>query len=72
MLAHKIRIERITDSHDCETCGSSWAEGAIVYLDGEILLELLPIAHCYGGDNYYDDIIYAKILEKLGYDVVVE
>lgn len=71
-LAHKIRIERITDSHDCETCGSTWAEGAIVYLDDEVFLEFIPIAHCYDGNNYYDDFIYAQVLAKLGYEVVVE
>lgn len=31
-----IRIERVTDHHDCETCGCSLAGGARVYFDGEL------------------------------------
>jgi hypothetical protein len=64
-----IRIERLTDSHDCETCGPSWAEGALVYIDGTLTLELEPHAHCYDGDDYQDSDIFGKILEHLGHTV---
>lgn len=67
----KIRIERLTDDHDCETCGWSMAEGARVYFDGELAIELEPHAHCYDGDDYNDEAIYTAILNKLGHTVVV-
>lgn len=64
-----IRIERLTDSHDCETCGMSWAEGARVFVDGELAIELSPNAHCYDGDNFADDVVYRRVLEHLGHTV---
>lgn len=63
----KIKIERLSDTHDCETCGPSWADGARVYFDGEVALELEPHAYCYDGDDYSDDKIFAAILERLGH-----
>ncbi|PJT22679.1 hypothetical protein CN884_11925 [Ochrobactrum sp. 30A/1000/2015] len=45
----KISIEWLGDTHDCETCGPSWAEGARVYIDGLLVLDLQPSAHCYDG-----------------------
>lgn len=64
-----IKIERLTDKYSCDTCGPSWAEGARVYIDGAVALELTPHAHCYGGDDYQDADIFVKILEHLGYTV---
>lgn len=66
-----IRIEPLTDTHDCETCGMSWADGANVYFDGELALELEPHAHCYDGTDYSDKAIYRAILERLGHTVEV-
>lgn len=65
----KIRIETLTDDHDCETCGWSYAEGARVYFDEKPVLDLEPHAHCYDGDNYSDTEIYKRILEVLGHEV---
>lgn len=64
-----IKIERLTDSYDCETCGSSWAEGARIFIDGALAFELTPHARCYDGDDYSDDQIFAKVLEHLGHTV---
>jgi hypothetical protein len=65
----KITIEWLEDTYECEDCGMSWAEGAIVKLDGEVILEMLPLAHCYGGANYTKEDVYGAILVELGYDV---
>lgn len=65
-----IRIERITDSHDCETCGFSAADGARVYFDGAPKLHLNPIAHCFDGVDYDDEDIAKEILRELGSNVV--
>jgi hypothetical protein len=65
----KIRIEWLHDSHSCETCGTSYAEGARVYIDGALALDLEPVAHCYDGANYYDAEVFRKTLEHLGHTI---
>ena len=63
----KIDIQWLFDSHECETCGASYAEGAKVEMEGVELLHLEPIAHCYSGKSYTESEVYREILEKLGY-----
>lgn len=65
-----IRIERLSDTHDCDTCGCTWADGANVYFDGELVMEMKPAAHCFGGKSYEDHEIQKAILEKLGHTLV--
>lgn len=67
-----IKIEWLSDTHDCETCGASWAEGARVTIDGELALDLEPHAHCYDGDNYEREDVFKRILERLGHTVEVD
>ena len=51
------RIEIFTDEdyHDCETCGSSWAEGGRVVVDGVEIINLPARAHCFGGQNFNEN-----------------
>jgi hypothetical protein len=65
----EISIEWLTDYHNCETCGSSYAEGAVVSIDGQIVLEMRPVAHCFGGTNYYESDVYGRILQHLGHTI---
>lgn len=69
----KIKITWLTDEHDCETCGSSSAGGAIVDIikkDGERrVITMAPFAHCYNGVNYYAEEVFERILFELGYEV---
>lgn len=65
----KIKIEWLDDSSNCETCGMSYAEGAIVSFDGEVVIELVPHAACYDGNSYSEDQVYRKIIEQLGHEV---
>jgi hypothetical protein len=65
----ELKIEWLSDSVDCETCGGNYADGARVWLDGELLLELIPVAHCFDSANWYESDVYKLILEKLGYNV---
>jgi len=69
MTKGRILITWLYDTYDCETCGSDWAEGAIVHIDGEEILHLQPIAHCYDGVTYTRGQVYQKILDHLGYVV---
>lgn len=64
-----IKIEWLTDYHDCETCGGNYADGAAVRIDGETALELDPVAHCYGGTHYSERNVFMRILEHLGHTV---
>ena len=64
-----IRIEWLSDESECDTCGSNWADGAHVYFDGELTLNLQPVAACFSGDNYDSDEVYKRILNKLGHTV---
>jgi hypothetical protein len=60
-----IKIEFCEDYHDCETCGISYADGAIVYLNDKEILNLKPSAYCYDSINYFDEDIFDKIIEYL-------
>ena len=65
----KIRIEWLSDDYDCETCGASFAEGARVFIDGALAIELVPVAHCYDGTSYDQENVLRRILEHLGHEV---
>lgn len=65
----KIEIEWLEDSHDCELCGQSYADGARVTLDGATILELNPHAHCYNGSSWDQAEVFEEILGALGYEV---
>lgn len=67
-----IKIEWLTDHYDnCETCGSSWAEGARVFVDGVLALDLSPVAHCHSGLHYDQGDVYERLLRHLGHVVEV-
>lgn len=66
-----IKIKWLVDEYDCshEGCSGGWAEGAKVTLNGEPFLELIPVAHCFGGDSWTNEQVFEEILKKLGYNV---
>lgn len=69
MSNNKIVIEHLVDEHDCETCGSSWAEGALITLPDSSTVELKPLANCFGGAHWDREEILLILLKKLGYEV---
>lgn len=68
----KIEIKTTEDTHDCETCGWDYATGGIVYVDGDLVLEKTPIAHCYNGQSYSETDLLILALEKLGHTVLFD
>jgi len=50
----ELHVVRLTDSYSCETCGSSYAEGYRIILDGVLQVDRTPAAHCYDGTTYYE------------------
>ena len=69
----KIKIEWLTDTHDCETCGTSWADGARVTVTRrggkQSVLEFTPVARCHDSSDWSSDEVFKAILVSLGYDV---
>lgn len=68
----KLEIIRLTDSCECETCGTSYADGYSAYLDGDLLCEVLPAAHCFDGTSVDDEEMYQQIFAKLGYEFGID
>ena len=65
----KIKIDWLHDSMDCETCGLSYAEGAQVFIDGALVLDLKPAAACFDGAHFAQDDVYNRLLAHLGHEV---
>ncbi len=64
-----IEIEWTSDHHDCDTCGINSAYGAVVRMNGEVIIELIPEASCYGGTSYCEEDVFKIIFKHLGYEV---
>ena len=67
-----IHIEWLTDWSDCETCGPSSANGAVVSVDGEEVIDLQPAAACYDGTSHEAGEVFQRLLEHLGHTVTYE
>jgi len=65
----EIKIKWLSDTYDCDTCGTSWAEGAEITMPDGTISILPAIAHCYDGESYDSTYVYEAILYKLGYKV---
>ena len=66
-----IRIEWLSDSFDCDQAGCSggYSEGARVYFDEKLALDLTPVAACFGGISYDTEEVFGCILAKLGHNL---
>jgi 5-keto 4-deoxyuronate isomerase len=67
-----IEIKTLTDDHDCDTCGTTYASGGIVYIDGRKILEKEPVAHCYGATYYDEADLLVLALAAVGVEVRVD
>lgn len=65
----KIKIKWLCDDYDCDDCGYSSAEGALVTFEDGRKLHLEPVAHCYGGQSWSTEAVYAEILKELGHEL---
>ena len=70
----KYKIQTVFDDYDCETCGSSYAEGFFVTEEGSPLpiVNLIPLAHCTGGKEFELSDALNQILIKLGHEVELD
>lgn len=68
----KIKIEWLTDSNECETCGGGYAEGAKVWIDDALALDLTPHADCFGSDHDWSERdVLQRLLEHLGHTLEI-
>lgn len=65
----KIDIVTNSDVNDCETCGVSFAEGGSVTIDGNLIVDLPAIAHCFDGQSFSEGDLLVIALRKLGHTV---
>lgn len=60
-----FEIVHLEDECECETCGTSYARGYRIYMDGDLIVDKTPYAHCFNGDDYSGHNPHADILEQL-------
>lgn len=66
----KIEIEFLEDETDCDLCGPTYCTGFLVYFDGELRLDLKPVASCTDARTYSVEETTELILQELGHEVV--
>lgn len=67
-----IEIKTSQDDHDCDTCGTTYARGGVVYIDGRKTLDKEPVAYCYGSTNYDEADLLVMALAAVGVEVRVD
>lgn len=67
----KIKVIEMSDYADCEQCGGNYADGGVVKIDGEVVLDFTPTAACFGNHNISLAGLLLKTLEHLGHTVEV-
>lgn len=70
-MTNQYKIEHLSDSSDCETCGTSYATGYVIYKGEEVVVDKTPYAHCYSGSEYYNHNPFYDILKLECPDIVV-
>lgn len=68
----KIEIQTSIDHSECETCGSSWAYGGAVFVDGKEILSREPLASCYGSPSFSEADLLVMALKKMGHEVLLD
>ena len=67
-----IEITTMCDTCECETCGSSWADGGVVCVDSKEVLRREPFAYCYDAPSFSESDLLVMALKKLGIEVLVD
>lgn len=70
-MSNKYEIIFMEDSSDCELCGTEYAGGYQIYLDGVLIIDKHPVAHCYDASDYDPSGAYRDILELEGIIITV-
>lgn len=68
----KIEINTKIDYHECETCGTSYADGGSVYVDDKLVLERPPRSYCFDSPSFDQNDLLVMALKKVGIEVFVD
>ena len=68
----KIEITTDADTSECDCCGTSYAEGGEVVIDGKTILSRPASASCVGSESWNEAELLVMALKKIGYDVSVD
>ena len=68
----KYKIVWLEDEHDCEICGWSSESGYVIYKDEDVVIENLPVAHCFDSVGYSSEKAFLDILKLEGISVEQE
>jgi myo-inositol-hexaphosphate 3-phosphohydrolase len=68
-MTQKLKIVWSSDEYDCKTCGSQWAEGAVVTLDDTVILDKPAVASCFGAEVVEWEDIARALCEHLSIEV---
>jgi len=66
----KLIIKHSHNTYDCEDCGLSFSDGAVVTLDGETIIDAPACAHCFGNTNIDYVHILVALCKKLDIEIV--
>ena len=68
----KINITTDHDEYECETCGTDYATGGTVTVDGNQIVTLPAAAHCYAGQSFSEMDLLVIALRVLGHEVDID
>lgn len=68
----KIEIITDTDTAECDCCGTSYADGGEVIIDGKIVLSRPASASCVGSESWTEAELLVMALKKIGHEVSVD
>ena len=66
----KITIKKLSDVHDCETCGTSYATGYEVTVDGKQFGDYEPSAYCFDDISFDFNLVLQDLMKHLGHELV--
>lgn len=68
----QFEIKLLDDVHECETCGTTFADGYLIFHEGNLVSEKQPVAHCLSVVNHDREDALIEIINMLGHHVTVE
>jgi hypothetical protein len=67
----KIEVTPIKDAYECDDCGTTFAEGYEVTIDGKPFGDYYPDPHCCKCLEYGFDTVMIDVLKHLGHDLQI-
>lgn len=68
----KIEIRTNSDTSECDCCGTTWAQGGDVVIDGKLVLSKPASASCTGSGDWTESELLVMALKMLGHTIEVD